>query len=187
MSGRLPTRVVLASASAMVAIGLGAFAVAGRRGPPPDDPGEELPPEAPIPVLVVDDSTAERAAHSFYDAWRRRRWDEAERLSRGAALQAVRDKRARDETLPEEERRLADQTWLALAAAPMELRLSPAEVLEGGRVGLDAVASYRFMGRPYRRRVRFLVAPDGERFVVESMVLGEVLTELPSLARGAEP
>ncbi len=176
---RLSTPLVLAAASAMLAVAvvvwLGAF---------PDEPGAQ--PADPRERLVVDDRTPERAAESFYDAWRRRRWAQALEVSVGHAREEVLRKQARDQSLPREERIVAERMWDALATAPLTLVLDEAEMLGGGRLLLRGTAEYEFVNRPYRRRVEFEVVPRGERHRVARMTLGEVLTELPPMFRGAD-
>lgn len=177
---RISTPLVLATASAMLAI-----AAVVWMGVRPDDVREHEP--RPANALVVDDSTPERAAESFYDAWRRRRWAQALEVSVGHAREEVVRKQARDEALPREERIVAERMWDALATAPLTLVLDEAEMLPGDRLVLRGTAEYLFVNRPYRRRVEFEVVPAGEdHHRVARMRLGEVLTELPPLFQGAQ-
>lgn len=153
-----------------------------------DDGAPELPQDEPADAFEVDDSSPERVAESFYDAWRRRRWTQALEISVGPAREEVIAKRARDEAMPREERIVAERTWDALARAPLTLALDEAEMLGEDRYRLHGTAEYQFVGRPYRRRVQFLVEPAaGERYRVAEMELGEVLTELPELFQGSDP
>lgn len=175
---RVSTPLVLAAASAMLA----AAAVVWM-SLAPDDPPEDAEPRA-ANALIVDDSTPERAAESFYDAWRRRQWAQALEVSVGTAREEVVRKQARDEALPREERVVAERMWAALATAPLTLALDEAEMLGGGRLVLRGTAEYQFVNRPYRRRVEFEVVPHGQRHRVARMQLGEVLTELPPMFRG---
>lgn len=177
---RLSTPLVLAAASGMLAV---AFVVyVGMDEPAEPDPMEA----AAVDELHVDDSTPETAAQSFYDAWRRRRWEAAGELSVGAAQDEVQQKQAADEAMPRDERIVAERTWDALARAPLTLALEQVDILGGGRFHLAGTAEYLFVGQPYRRRVEFDVVREGEAFRVERMELGEVLTELPDLFK-AEP
>jgi hypothetical protein len=150
-------------------------------------PAETEPPAAHDPnALHTDDSSAERAAESYYDAWRRRRWDAALRVSVGPARRAVIDKQARDAELPPDERVVAERMWDALARAPLSLELDEAEMLPEDRLVLRGTAEYVFVNRPYRRRVEFVVLPHGDaHYRVREMRLGEVLTELPPMFQGA--
>src|SRR5690606_15470230 len=118
-------------------------------------------------------------------AWRRRRWAQALEVSVGHAREEVLQKQQRDRALPEDERIVAERMWDALANAPLTFVLDEAEVLGGGRLALRGTAEYELVGRPYRRRVEFEVVQVGERHRVARMRLGEVLTELPPIFRGA--
>ncbi|MEQ8458842.1 MAG: hypothetical protein RLO52_25050 [Sandaracinaceae bacterium] len=178
---RIPAPLVLAAASGMLAVA----AVVFFSLPGPEDAAPE-PDTHDRPALRLDDSSPELVSQSFYDAWRRRRWDEAIQISAGAARQAARDKKARDEALPPEERIVAERTWDALSRAPLSLLLDQVDVLDGDRYRLEGVAEYQLVGRPYRRRVTFHVEPGGGAYRVSEMELGEVLTALPDIFQGAE-
>ena len=178
---RISTPLVLAAASAMLAV-----AVVVWIG---TQPAEEEPlPEAHDPrALHTDDSTPEHAAESYYDAWRRRRWDAALHVSTGPARRAVAEKQLRDDALPADERVVAERMWDALARAPLSLVLDEAEMLSGDRFVLRGTAEYMFVNRPYRRRVEFNVSPRGDgHYRVSEMHLGQVLTELPPMFQGAD-
>ncbi|MCA9609841.1 MAG: hypothetical protein KC619_29790 [Myxococcales bacterium] len=174
---RLSTPLVLAAASAMLAIaGVIFFGLQSR---PPEVQQDEEP-----GGLRIDDSSPERAAESFYDAWRRRRWPEADRLSVGEARHQVHQKQASDEGMNHDDRIIAERGWEALAAAPLDLHIEQVDMEPNDRFVLQAVAEYELVGAPYRRRVTLRVrgTPDGYR--VERMDLGDVLTELPPMFRG---
>ncbi|MBX3272643.1 MAG: hypothetical protein KF729_20450 [Sandaracinaceae bacterium] len=173
---RLSTPLVLAVASAMLAIG--AVVWLGREAP------DASPTVAPRAGMRVDGSSPERAAESFYDAWRRRRWEEANALSIGDARRAVAQKRAADAELANDERVLAERGWDALAAAPLTLSIEQVDLLGSDRFALTAVAAYDFVGTPYRRRVALEVHGTPAGYRVARMELGEVLTELPPIFRG---
>jgi hypothetical protein len=175
---KISTPLVLAVASGMLAVAAVVWV-----GSHPDEPD---PPERHDPnALHVDDSPPEHAAESYYDAWRRRRWDAALGVSVGAARRAVIEKRERDEALPDDERIIAERMWDALARAPLTLVFDEAE-MPADRVVLRGTAEYVFVNRPYRRRVELVVLPHGEgHFRVSEMRLGEVLTELPPMFQGA--
>lgn len=176
---RVSTPLVLALASAMVAVSI--VVIGGMSG---DDEPAPPPAERGPRALHVDDSTPEAAAESFYDAWRRREWRAALRVSVGEARREAQAKQARDEAMPREERVVAERAWDAMANAPLHLALDEAEMLGGDRYRLSGTAEYSFVGRPYQRRVSFLVLPRDGRYRVAQMELGDVLTELPPILRG---
>lgn len=177
---RISTPLVLAAASAMLAVA--AVVLVSMK-----DEVSEAPTVSAGDPPMIDDSSPERVAESFYDAWRRRHWASALRISVGKARAAVREKQARDEAMPREERIVAERTWDALARAPLTLLLDEAEMLGDDRYRLRGTAEYQFVGHPYRRRVEFRIEPDGTAYRVAEMELGEVLTELPELFRGQNP
>ncbi len=180
---RISTPLVLASASGMVAIGL-VVLLSASNGDETETELAEVGPRA----LHVDDSTPENAAESFYDAWRRRRWSEAEALSSGDARRAVLSKRAADEAMDRDDRIIAERGWEALAQAPLHLALDEVEIDDNEQYTLHGVAEYDFVGSPYRRRVVIHVRGTSSGYRVTRMDLGEVLTELPPMFRGgAEP
>jgi hypothetical protein len=178
--GRISTPVVLASSSAMIVIGIMAYMVS--RAPEAEREEQRAREQRHVirTDLVIDDSTAERAAESFYDAWRRRAWEQAETVAVGEALGRVQSKRAAETGVNAEDRAMAREAWTAMASAPLTLYFRQSDDLDGG-LALAGIAAYEFVGRPYRREVEFLVVRQGERWRVERMVLGRVLTEIPDL------
>lgn len=169
----ITTPVVLALASLMVSIGLVAY-LASRTEPPAGDA-----PPAPGETLV-DVTTPERAAESFLDAWRKRDHGAALRISRGEARRAVQDRVAADRTLGPRARAAQQELWDAMATSRLSLVIRRTATLPEGRVRIEGMAEGDFLGEEYRRRVAFLMAPDGEdRWLVESMELGEILSDLP--------
>jgi hypothetical protein len=176
---RISTPLVLAAASGMIAIAIVATLSSVREEPPPDPGGARG---------STDDRTPERAATSFYDAWRQRRWSIALALSEGQARADVLDKQGRDQQIPPEDRVVVERMWDALSRAPLELVLDTAEMPEDqeGVTVLHGTAEYMFVNRPYRRRVSFRVVERGDHYRVDEMVLGEVLTPLPEVFAGAE-
>lgn len=174
---RISGPLVLAAASAMIAVGLVVL-----WGMDAEEPTLEAASDPDS--LHVDDDTPEAAAQSFYDAWRRRRWVTAAALSRGEARRAVAEKQASDRVLPNDERIIAERSWDALAHSPLGLTLDEVEMLGDDQFALSGIAEYQLVGRPYRRRVDFEVGGTPEGYRVSAMRLGDVLTELPEILRG---
>ena len=182
---KMSTPVVLASSSAMVVIGLVAWWVSRA----PEQVREERQRRTEIAELRIDDRTPEAAAESFLDAWRRRAWDEAEGLAIGDAQARVQQKRTADEQIAPEDREMAREVWQTLAGAPLTVTFSQSDTLAEGRIALRGVAAYALVGQPYAREMEWLVVrTEGEgasqRWRVERMVNGRVLTELPGLLEG---
>lgn len=178
---RVSAPMVLAGASAMVAVGIVALMVVQA----PQAAEVEHADRAARAETRVDDRTAEAAAESFLDAWRRREWDIAEGLSTGLALGEVQTKRARDDDVVDEDREMAEQVWRQLAASPLQVFFTRSETLEADqRIALHGIAAYELVGHPYRREMSFVVVRQGEVWRVEEMTSGRVLTELPSLLGG---
>lgn len=180
---RLSTPMVLAASSAMVVIGLLAWMVSRA----PEQARTEQAQRAQIAELRIDDRTPEAVAESFYDAWRRRAWDEAEGIAVGEARGRVQAKRAAESEVAPEDRAMARDAWLQLAGAPLTMFFQQSDTLEPDqRIALRGVAGYDVLGQPYRREVEFEVVREGERWRVERMVPGRVLTETPALLRAAD-
>lgn len=181
---KISTPVVLASSSAMILIGLVAWFVSRT----PDQIREEHEQRAAIAALRIDDRTPEAAAESFLDAWRRRAWDEAEGISTGEAQARVQQKRAAEEQVDPQDREMAREVWQTLAGAPLTVTFSQSDTLEEGRIALRGVAAYALVGQPYAREMEWLVVrvedDGGERWRVERMVTGPVLTDMPDLLEG---
>ncbi|AKF06263.1 hypothetical protein [Sandaracinus amylolyticus] len=182
---RLPTPVVLAASSSMIVIGVLAWMVARDRAEQAPVETTQRAPQAA--ELHIDDRTPEAVAESFYDAWRRRAWDEAERIAVGEARARVHEKQARDAQLDAQEREMAREAWLALAGAPLTMFFQQSDTLEPDqRIALRGIAGYDVMSQPYRREVEFEVVREGERWRVERMVPGRVLTDVPDLLKLAD-
>jgi len=179
---RISTPVVLTVASSMLVIGGIGFFYAGDGGPTRDD--ESLPSD--YVALSIDDTTPERVAESFLDAWRRRAWDQAASISIGEAHEAVLTKQASDDEVDSTDRAMARQVWDRLAGAPLEVEFVRSDRTAAGGFELHGIASYDFMNAPYRRQMNWIVRPEGELWRVEVMETGEVLTEIPDLLRGTE-
>ena len=171
---RLSTPLVLALTSAMICVGVAGFLLRG--GPEP----EEQPADT-LPAIVVDDTTPERAAESFLDAWRRREHEVAADLSVGEARAAVDERAARDAAMSDHERELKRQGWDAMAAERLGLAIREAEQLEGGRMALRGIAEGTFLDQPYEREMEFVLRPEAEVWRVEGFHFGEILTEVPRL------
>lgn len=188
---RVPTALVLAASSAMVATGF-IFVLLSRPAtspvsapPTPSAPLVPAQPRAAPHAQPPAKSTPSSVAHAFVDAWRHRAWPRAARLSVGEARDAVTRKQASDAKLPAAERASADATWQALASAPLELETISLQALPGGSVHLRAVAAYRLLAHPYRREVTLRLRRVDGHWRVENMTLGALLTALPRLLRGA--
>jgi hypothetical protein len=129
---------------------------------------------------------------SFLDAWRRRAWDDAARISVGDAHEGALQKKQLDLEMDPTDRAMAREVWERLASAPLDVEFAGSENLEGGAVAISGVASYRFMGSPYRREVRWEIVPaddegaEGTLYRVRRMDNGAVLSDTPPLLRGAE-
>ena len=174
---------VLAASSTMIVIGLLAWAVSRA----PEQARTEQVQRGRIAELRIDDRSPEAVAESFYDAWRRRSWDEAERISVGEARARVQAKRAAEAALEPEEREMARRAWRELAGAPLTMFFQQSDTLEPERrIALRGVAGYDVLQQPYRREVDFEVVREGERWRVTRMVPGRVLTETPALLRAAD-
>lgn len=180
---RVSTPLVLAASSAMVAVGLVAWwSMSGGSGTPStsgEDPSDEYV------ALTIDDRTPRRVAESYLDAWRRRAWDQAASVAVGEAHDRALEKRTRDAEIDPVDRVMAREVWERLAGAPLSIEWGDSS-REGEDFVLEGIASYDFMNEPYRRRMRWVVRPEGELFRVVSMEHGEVLTEIPDVLRGTE-
>ncbi|MBN8613934.1 MAG: hypothetical protein J0L92_25275 [Deltaproteobacteria bacterium] len=183
---RVSTPLVLAASSGMIAIGFVAVMGVQTAGRVENEEEER----AQLAALVLDDRTEEAVAESYLDAWRRRAWDDAARVSVADAHDAALHKKQLDQEMDPTDRAMAREVWERLASAPLEVQFTGSEDLEGGAVALSGVAAYQFMGSPYRREVRWEVVPaEGDEqhlFRVRRMENGEVLSEIPGLLRGEE-
>ncbi len=179
---RISTPLVLAASSGMIAIGLVAFF--GIQTGAVIEEEEEA--RAELAALVLDDRTPEAVAESYLDAWRRRAWDDAARVSIGPAREGALQKKQLDLEMDPTDRQMAREVWERLASAPLEVEFVGSENRAGGALAIDGIAAYQFMGSPYRREVHWEIVPEGELWRVQSMQNGEVLTETPALLRGGE-
>jgi hypothetical protein len=174
---------VLAAASAMVTVGIAAMYAIDV----PAEMAAEEQERQEYAALVIDDRTPERVAESFLDAWRRRAWDQAASISIGEAHERALSKQLAEQQVSHDDRVMAREVWERLASAPLTVDFNRAEMLDDhGGLSLHAVASYEFMGHPYRREMSWIVRPEGTLFRVESMENGRVLTEIPAILDGTD-
>ena len=177
---RLPTALVLSVASGMISVGAIAWWTATVE---PEAPSEPI---ASRPVTVhVDRSTAERAAESFLDAWRKREHSTALALSAGEARRAVLQRQRRDAEMTDEELELKRTLWDEMATERLRLSLSSSEHLPEGRLRLTGRASGTFLGNAYERELAFvLFEQEDQGWTVEDMQLGAILSPMPQLPPG---
>jgi hypothetical protein len=168
---RLPAKLVLLLCSTMVSVGVGAWLATTLTGPAEGDAAGDDGAEAAVT------RTPELAAEAFLDAWRKREHDRAAALSTGPARSAVDERRRRDDALTPEERDIKEQVWDTMAADRLRLRVHESRNERGGRVRLLTTAEGAFLGREYVREIEFLMAPLRERWYVEDVTFGDILSE----------
>ena len=160
---QISTPLALVSASVMVSIGVVAV-ISSRHG------GADATPTEAAPVVPrdvpVDQSTPERAAESWLDAWRTRSHDVALRLSAGVAREKVELRRTREEQMSPEDRALGEAVWKQLADTRLRLRIDESENLPNGNLTLRGRAEGEWMGRPYIRRMEFVMEKRGLEWFV---------------------
>lgn len=161
---RLSTPLVLVSASLMISVGVVAF-ISVRDARTPGRPRGAAPPIVPRDV-PTDQSTPERAAESWLDAWRTRSHEVALRLSSGVAREKVAARRDREEQMSAEDRALGEAVWKQLADTRLRLHINESEDLPGGRIALRGNAIGEWMGRPYVRRMEFTLEKRGAEWTV---------------------
>jgi hypothetical protein len=160
---QISTPLALVSASVMVSIGVVAV-ISSRPGATDATPSEAAP---VVPRDVpVDQSTPERAAESWLDAWRTRSHDVALRLSSGIAREKVELRRTREEQMSPEDRALGEAVWKQLADTRLRLRIDESENLPNGNLALRGRAEGEWMGRPYIRRMEFVMEKRGLEWFV---------------------
>ena len=169
---RIATPVVLALASAMVSVGF--LAMSKRRFARPDHRASD-PPAAEVDVRT---RTPQQVAESFLDAWRKRNHPVAEQLAVGVALDEVEARRRQDATVTDPARNATEQVWQALAAHRLAFRVESREEKNGDHL-LQGQAEGEFMGRPYRRKVAFLMRQSAAGWRVAQMALGAQISEAP--------
>ena len=160
---QISTPLALVSASVMVSIGVVAV-ISSQYG------GADATPTEAAPVVPrdvpVDQSTPERAAESWLDAWRTRSHDVALRLSAGVAREKVELRRTREEQMSPEDRALGEAVWKQLADTRLRLRIDESENLPNGNLTLRGRAEGEWMGRPYIRRMEFVMEKRGLEWFV---------------------
>jgi hypothetical protein len=161
---RIPTPIVIALASTMLSTGLALWLI----------PGHDAPDAPHLPALAISTRTAKDAAESFLDAWRKRRFEEALRISRGEAAEQSRKRLIAARALTPEQRS-ADGMWNRLAKERLKLRVLDDDDLTDGTRRLLTVAEGTFLEKPYRRQVLFILAFEHKQWVVDSMQLGAIL------------
>ncbi len=148
----------------MVCVGVLAFLWHTKPAPDPEPPG------APDTVEVRTE-TPEDAAESFLDAWRKRDHAIAKQLSVGPAHEAVVGREQGDEGLDEETRSIV-KVWNDMARDRLEFVPDESADLEDGKLLLAGQAEGEFLGRPYERRIRFVLTHGPEGYRVYDMQLG---------------
>ncbi|NOY92344.1 MAG: hypothetical protein GXP55_14205 [Deltaproteobacteria bacterium] len=161
---RLSTALVLSASSAMVCVGVLAFLWHTEPAPDPEQPS------APDTVEVRT-QTPEDTAESFLDAWRKRDHEIAKQLSVGPAHEAVVGREQGDESLDEETRSIV-KVWNDMARDRLEFIPDESANLEDGKLLLAGQAEGEFLGRPYERRIRFVLTHGPEGYRVYDMQLG---------------
>lgn len=168
----LPAPLVLALASAMLAIGAAAYYVS-----------------RPEPVTVAADAgtTAPRAtrelgdersiSETYLDAWRKRDHETALAVSEGQAHGEALARQQAEERLDPAQRAATAGAWSAMATSRLRFVEERRRDLGDGRVYLEGRAEGTFLGRPYVRRVGFEVARRPEGLRVLRMDLGSAMGE----------
>ena len=124
-----------------------------------------MPPVVPREV-AVDQGTPERAAESWLDAWRTRAHDVGLRLSVGVAREKIAQRQQREVEMSPEDRALGEAVWKQLADTRLRLQINESENLEGGRIALRGHGVGEWMGRPYVRRMEFVMEKRGAAWFV---------------------
>lgn len=158
---RMSTPLVLALASGMLCIGVVAIVVAMHRG----DARPRATETGPAHVLV-DQTTPERAAESWLDAWRTRAHEDALRLSVGAARDAVRKRMEDEQHMSPEDRAIGEAVWQQLADTRLHFVVSQSDHLPDGRLGLRGRAVGEWMGDPYERGLALVMEKRGPDWFV---------------------
>lgn len=163
-SKRVPTVLVLSLSSAMVCVGLVAIFM-GRT------PSETPTRDAGATPVEMETATPEDTAETFLDAWRKRDHAVAKRLSVGPAHETVLARERGDEGLDEDTRSVIE-VWNSMARDRLDFVPDESANLEDGKLLLAGQAEGEFLGRPYERRIRFLLTQTPEGYRVYDMQLG---------------
>lgn len=170
---RLPVPLVLAAASAMVCVGIVAWAATLPSAPEAEGtPPEEL-------EVVVDTSSPALAAESFLDAWRKRAHETALELSTGDAHTAVENRQRSDELMSPEERAAKQEIWNDLAESRLALMVDESDDLPDGRVVIHGTAEGKFLGEDYARQIDFVMQRVDGKWKVQDMELGDITSDTP--------
>jgi len=167
---RLPTTLVLAAASSMVCVGV--IALLWNTAEPTPDPRATGAPDA----VAVRTETPEDTAESFLDAWRKRDHAVAKQLSVGPALEAVVARERGDESLDPETRSIV-KVWNDMARDRLEFVPDETANLDDGKLMLAGQAQGEFLGRPYERRIRFVLSHEAGGYRIYDMELGPRIGE----------
>lgn len=170
---RLPVPLVLAAASAMVCVGIVAWALSRPGAVDPE------PSSAETPEVRVDTSSPSLAAESFLDAWRKRAHGTASELSVGDARAAVDNRKRSDDLMSPEERAAKQQIWDQLADSRLALMVDQSEELRDGRVVIHGTAEGAFLEHEYARRIDFVLRRVDGQWKVEDMQLGDITSDVP--------
>lgn len=157
---KIPTPLVLVLAGTMLAIGAAGVVYRQTAVPARDDSGPTRLRAEPTPVRVVED-TPLTVAETFLDAWRKRDYGVAQRLSIGAAAAAVEARRRREASMPEEQRHAAAAVWNAMARERLTLEVRSTEE-DGATTHIAGVARGTFLEQEYANAIRFEIVQRGE-------------------------
>ncbi len=139
-------------------------------------------PESSRVELRLD--SAEATAETFLDAWRKREHPVARHLSTGPARNQVDARAAEDASLEDEEHEVKHQVWDVISSSRLTYVVDERQPQGDGVVLLRGRATGDFLGRPYERRVGFVMQERGDEWRVAEMVLGDHLTEVPGFLQG---
>ena len=122
--------------------------------------------------IPVDDTTPEYVAESFLDAWRKRDYAIAERLSVEEARAMVRDRRDRD---PSGTNPQLEGIWEQMASERLDFAVDESENVDEGTLRLVGIARGTFLGEPYAREIAFVVRDTADGWRVVEVTFGDIL------------
>ncbi|MFO0695649.1 MAG: hypothetical protein U0230_18955 [Polyangiales bacterium] len=166
----LPAALVLALASAMIAIGATAYYVAR-----PERGLESVDAGAVAPRAARDLRDERSVAETYLDAWRKRDHATALAVSEGQAHGEALARKQAEERLDPAQRAATAEAWGAMATSRLRFVEERRRDLGDGRVYLEGRAEGTFLGQPYARLVGFEIARRAEGFRVLRMDLGSQL------------